>query len=363
MHPSIVKTKAPKPHRRNVADRIIAHRRAIYGVTWIIYMFFTIVFHPIAGKSVMVPSVFLCGLAVWLYNPGMGFFTMLLTHPWHFIMLMYVQNDFDAWRIALEPGGFIAQLFLILLSTKLKSNRQKIRAINEGLEQTIAQRNEELATLSQYLENTSSSARSRLSTTLCQDVGANLLGMQEYCEQVHRDLKQKDLAEVAEAETLVRLARKSVEDVNQIIQKLSLKQEEQADLKEAILELTSYFNESTGADFKVRISHRYTELPSPVARHLSRIAHEAVTNALRHANASDIHIHLKIDDQTCWLTVENNGRPISTAPHPGMGIRMIKHRAQALNGTIHYDTTEDRRTRFNCQIPKPPPPQKAFHRA
>jgi PAS domain S-box-containing protein len=89
------------------------------------------------------------------------------------------------------------------------------------------------------------------------------------------------------------------------------------------------------------------------ATHLYRIAQQAVTNALSHGRASQIRIGLRVDATTLVLTVEDNGIGI-TAPHPhsrGLGLRLMRHRAEALDGSLSIEAAGQGGTIVTCRIP------------
>lgn len=71
------------------------------------------------------------------------------------------------------------------------------------------------------------------------------------------------------------------------------------------------------------------------AVHLYYIAREAVTNAIKHARARNIHILLAAQPGEIKLRVTNDGDPFSepTDTQGGMGLRTMRYRAELLGGT------------------------------
>ena len=76
--------------------------------------------------------------------------------------------------------------------------------------------------------------------------------------------------------------------------------------------------------------------------HLYKAAHEGLSNALRHSQASCVTVQLSADTHWVWLTIEDNGCGIpACSPHDNahphirataMGLRGMQHRLQALGG-------------------------------
>jgi signal transduction histidine kinase len=89
------------------------------------------------------------------------------------------------------------------------------------------------------------------------------------------------------------------------------------------------------------------------ARHLYRIAQEAVGNAIRHAGAKRITISLKGDETNLWLAVEDDGVGMPTTVRVGaLGLETMTHRAQTLEGELGIQAVPDGGTRVTCRVPR-----------
>ncbi len=91
------------------------------------------------------------------------------------------------------------------------------------------------------------------------------------------------------------------------------------------------------------------------AMHFYRIAQEAVTNAVKHANASYITIRLSEDADRIQLEITDNGRGLENngTRGRGMGLDIMKYRAHAIGGRFVLETQPSGGTRVACSIPKP----------
>lgn len=90
-----------------------------------------------------------------------------------------------------------------------------------------------------------------------------------------------------------------------------------------------------------------------VATHLYRIAEEAVNNAVRHADASEIVIRLVSDAEHIYLDVIDDGRGWTDAGTTGMGQRIMRFRAAMVGGSVSVDTAPGRGSRVSCTCPAP----------
>ena len=88
---------------------------------------------------------------------------------------------------------------------------------------------------------------------------------------------------------------------------------------------------------------------------LFRIAQEAVTNALRHAQAKTVNITLATDDHALCLIVEDDGCgvPASTSQQgTGMGLRIMEHRAKFIGASFSVLSMPGEGTKIICRLPR-----------
>ncbi len=84
---------------------------------------------------------------------------------------------------------------------------------------------------------------------------------------------------------------------------------------------------------------------------LALIVREAVTNIVRHAQASHCRIGFEGGEATASLVVEDNGRGGIRAE--GNGLRGMRERAESLGGTLALDSAQG--TRLTIQLPRTAP--------
>ncbi len=105
------------------------------------------------------------------------------------------------------------------------------------------------------------------------------------------------------------------------------------------------------------------ECPQPVsvpdnavATHLYRIAQEAVNNAIKHSRASLILIQLQTNQHRIELKISDNGIgiPVTAGSPRGMGLHILKYRAQAIGGVLNIERAPQHGTIIFCSVPQPP---------
>ena len=101
-------------------------------------------------------------------------------------------------------------------------------------------------------------------------------------------------------------------------------------------------------------------LPSRTAHHLKMIAQEAVTNALKHAQASAIELALAVDAETRELVmrISDDGRGFDVATETlgksgHFGCMGIRERALKLNATVNWQSQIDEGSTLEVRMPLP----------
>ncbi|WP_271782022.1 sensor histidine kinase [Aquimarina algiphila] len=85
-----------------------------------------------------------------------------------------------------------------------------------------------------------------------------------------------------------------------------------------------------------------------------RMIQELITNIIKHANATEVHISLTNHDSLLNIIIEDNGKGFDTkviSQKDGMGLRTIEKRIEHLEGTFEIDSTIGKGTNIIINIP------------
>ena len=98
------------------------------------------------------------------------------------------------------------------------------------------------------------------------------------------------------------------------------------------------------------------ELDENQSINLYRIVQEALTNVVKHANATEVKVNLKVsvepDGEYLILNISDNGRGFDvTSVTKGLGMHGIEERVEALNGTLMIESGQRRGTHYRIKIP------------
>jgi signal transduction histidine kinase len=89
-----------------------------------------------------------------------------------------------------------------------------------------------------------------------------------------------------------------------------------------------------------------------VALHLYRIAQEAMSNAARHANATQVAVSLCAEGAEVTLAISDDGRGFDSDPkaHRGMGLRTMRYRAKLIGGRLEIVSAPGGGTTVRCTL-------------
>ncbi len=91
---------------------------------------------------------------------------------------------------------------------------------------------------------------------------------------------------------------------------------------------------------------------SETAAHVYRIAQEAVNNAVKHSQATQVTIQVISKNGALELTVCDNGRGVAKRKEPGrgMGLQVMKHRASVLGAEFKVESRPGKGVTVTCAL-------------
>jgi two-component system, chemotaxis family, CheB/CheR fusion protein len=128
-------------------------------------------------------------------------------------------------------------------------------------------------------------------------------------------------------------------------------------LMAALTELATQTTEQQGVNCTFDCKHAVYLDNNHTATQLYSIAREAVTNALKHAEAQNIAISLDGDDHSVTLRVQDDGVGLPQPPinTKGMGLKIMRYRAGLINAHLSVAPSERAGTMVSCTCSKGAP--------
>ena len=98
-----------------------------------------------------------------------------------------------------------------------------------------------------------------------------------------------------------------------------------------------------------------TRLPAETEAELLRIAQEAITNARKHAEASNLWVTLAVDPPSALLRVEDDGRGLGKGRIDSFGLQIMKERAGRLRTDVRVENRAPHGTLVEVVLGAPAP--------
>ena len=243
------------------------------------------------------------------------------------------------WFRVLSSVTVLATLFLFY--------RRRVR----GLEKEKRTQQEFSARLMESQEN----ERKRIAGELHDSLGQNLLVIRN---RALLGLKADALSEQARSQLdqISSVATQAIDEVRGIAYDLRPYQLDRLGLTKAITSITSGL--ATSVHFSMDVDPIDDEVGKDQAIHVYRIVQEGINNILKHADATEAHVAIRVEASNLRITISDNGKgmPQESTDGPdgkrGFGLVGITERAKVLNGSVAIESAPGKGTMLTVVIPR-----------
>ena len=158
----------------------------------------------------------------------------------------------------------------------------------------------------------------------------------------------------SQAQDLVDLSRSAVEQVRTLSRGLYPLTLTRDGLESALRDLAATVNADTGTECTFHRKGEPEEVPDEIALHFYRIAQEAVTNALKYANALHIEILMAATPLTIKVAVQDDGAGFDPAmpSAEGLGLMIMRYRAELIGAALTVTSTAGNGCRIETALPR-----------
>ena len=181
-----------------------------------------------------------------------------------------------------------------------------------------------------------------------------LVGITLQLEAAQEALAQEPQRAEAYINRSLTLARDSLAEARRSVRAMRSPLLDAADLSAALQRLINEMTAGISVKVELEIVGTPFVLPPETEDALLRCGQEALTNALRHAQAHKIKIGLAFTPQEISLRVEDDGRgfdPSASVTSGGLGLLGIQERAERVGGKVTLQSAAGEGTRFRVSVP------------
>jgi PAS domain S-box-containing protein len=226
-------------------------------------------------------------------------------------------------------------------------------------EKQLRDSREQLRALAAYLQSVREEERTRIAREVHDELGQALTGLK-------MDLAwlEKKMAEISDTDDLRRFEGKvkglpGVADaiigkIRKIATELRPPVLDDLGLEAAVEWQIQEFEKRTGIKCRFRCALKQVDLDSDRATAVFRIFQETLTNVVRHAEATEVNIQLREEDDRLILEVQDNGRGMTGREMSGarsLGLLGMRERATMLDGEVNIIGRQGKGTTVGVCIP------------
>ncbi len=215
---------------------------------------------------------------------------------------------------------------------------------------------EQLRALAAHVESVREQERVRIAREIHDELGQSLTCMGMDLAFLDKQIDPRNQEAAARVAALVELVKDTIRCVRRISSELRPSILDDLGPGAAIEWLARDVESRTQIRCAVDVPEDLT-LPSELATPLFRICQEALTNVTRHAQATEVSIHLECEGGQVLLVVRDNGRGITDEEiqgHGSLGLLGMKERVGLLGGTLELTGRPGEGTTLAIRIPVEP---------
>ena len=225
----------------------------------------------------------------------------------------------------------------------------RLLAINYRQSETIRNQKHVLEQyVSQVERITLLEERDRLSKDLHDTMGHSYTSIIMGMETLRMELKSKEGEQ--QLDSLLQLARNSMEEVRLYLHQLDLSQES-LPLAVTLQQLTEEFKKHAKVNVRTRIIGEEYMASKQSKMTLYRSLQESLTNAVRHGHSTEIIVSLHFEPQQIRLDVQDNGCGVEEWKD-GFGLTAMKERVSQSQGRVIVYSKKGEGTLISCVLPK-----------
>ncbi|AZR77301.1 helix-turn-helix transcriptional regulator [Bacillus thuringiensis] len=296
--------------------------------------FYLTLLFPLAYLAFLMPTFMIAANSVHKSYRWSGPITIIL-FP---LLIAIFSKVTDLWVIILQLSlAFAMGSFFRLLAINYRQS-EIIRNQKHVLEQYVSQ--VERITL---LEE-----RDRLSKDLHDTMGHSYTSIIMGMETLRMELKSNEGEQ--QLDSLLQLARNSMEEVRLYLHQLDLSQES-LPLATTLQQLTEEFKKHAKVNVRTRIIGEEYIVSKQSKMTLYRSLQESLTNAVRHGHSTEIIVSLHFEPQQIRLDVQDNGCGVEEWKD-GFGLTAMKERVSQSQGRVIVYSKKGEGTLISCVLPK-----------
>lgn len=264
------------------------------------------------------------------------------------ILSQKLNKEYEQKRLVYLGIGFLFLFFIFIIynylqqkkKNKIISNQKnKIESLNNSLEIKVEQRTKQLKRalyeVKEAMAKGQTIERKRVASELHDNLGTTLSALKWRLEAINgENLNEKERKIYESILEMIKVAYSEVRLISHNLMPLELEKE---GLKGAIAKIVNEINIEGKLNCIYLISENFKIEDKKIQLELYSIILELINNIMKHANATEVAVHLSQNEESYEIKVCDNGVGFNQE-NKGFGLSNIQYRIDSINGKIYIDS-------------------------
>ncbi len=258
-----------------------------------------------------------------------------------------------SWRIAVPIRSGSAVLGAMVAALDEATTAVRTISLLKNLAPTLAVGIQHVNLQIRQLEIVAEHERSRIAREIHDGVAQSMYALNLGIENCARLAERGDETALSELlSSLVPLSKQTLLEIRHCIYDLAPLLSSGDNFIDSIEKQVGEFRAVSAIQTRVEIEGGEWPVPMPVRVCVNRILHEALSNALKHSEASNVHVALMLDSDSLSLLVMDDGvgfEPEET--RAGYGLGNMRQRAEEIGGVFSITVSKGAGAEIRVNLP------------
>lgn len=290
------------------------------------------------------------------------------------IFLSALRDEADTLRgFALGAVDFIAKPYRPEEVLARVRTHAELRRLQSSLEERVRERTSQLLEaqaslldsqhrlqeLAGFLQNVREKERTRIARELHDELGQALTSLRIDLGWLRGKCEQQGAVVLDRANSAYSLVERTIEALRRISEGLRPAMLDVLGLAAAVEHHVTQFEERSGIACSLSMNQEEFDIDGELATTIFRLIQEALTNVLRHAEASHLSVNIDSDEDLIRVLVEDDGQGFQpTNGKKTFGLLGMQERVKMLGGTIEISSELRQGSRISATFPNRSPEEK-----
>lgn len=235
---------------------------------------------------------------------------------------------------------------------KIAELKKEILDRKKAEEETF-RRNKQLSELSAFLQNTREEERKELAREIHDELSQQLVALKIDVSMLNKSLANNTRAK-EKISNIMTIINDAIHSIRKISSELRPEVTEEIGLPDALDDKVKKFYDATGVKCNLLIDAGFVALPLHVSMNIFRIIQESLNNVTKHAEATEVNLHLKKENKKMVVTINDNGKGFDfdkIKEKNTFGIIGMQERAKMIGGDLQISSHVGKGTVVELKVP------------